>query len=334
MAFVTHSTLSFDRVLVFFVILGLYFKIYWYLRKRGRLSNANDNLTASPTTNKFRRKARSTNGRLVKPSYAIPRAPVPKIDHGKAKRQEQRQTGAAFVGGSPAPWETLRLSGLSRIADVESNIDPGHATVDSSGVPAAMVPIAPLKSFAFSIMTCGPLESEEEDICLPPRLAQVIEATTERPKLALSERGLKRPTFVSPEPSFITARSTLTVSTDVTETPAPSTLSLHFQEKHTPDGSTSPVEKARNDDNSVSDLDIDDQLSMDGSLEGRHRRQFRHASNPYATGHGHTPYRGSVPVAEQRAHRERYETLHGLLTRKAAVLFLLFPLTVSSSVRL
>lgn len=50
--------------------------------------------------------------------------------------------------------------------------------------------------------------------------------------------------------------------------------------------------------------------------------------DPYATGRGHTPYRGPLPIAKRRAREEHYETLHGLLTRKAAMLFLLFPLTV------
>jgi hypothetical protein len=50
--------------------------------------------------------------------------------------------------------------------------------------------------------------------------------------------------------------------------------------------------------------------------------------DPYATGVAHSPYRGPLPVARHRAKQEHFEALQVLLTRKAAMLFLLFPLTV------
>lgn len=53
--------------------------------------------------------------------------------------------------------------------------------------------------------------------------------------------------------------------------------------------------------------------------------------DPYATGVAHTPYRGPSYVARRRAKQEHFEALQVLVTRKAAMLFLLFPLTVRIS---
>jgi len=57
-------------------------------------------------------------------------------------------------------------------------------------------------------------------------------------------------------------------------------------------------------------------------------RPLSSCRDPYATGVGHSPYPGPLPVARRRAKQEHFEALQVLLTRKAAMLFLLFPLTV------
>lgn len=73
-----------------------------------------------------------------------------------------------------------------------------------------------------------------------------------------------------------------------------------------------------------------DSSSVSGT-PGGDARPLSSQRGPYATGAAHTPYQGSLPIARCRAKQEHFEALQVLLTRKAAMLFLLFPLTVRNS---
>ncbi|KAF8317482.1 hypothetical protein DL93DRAFT_2095822 [Clavulina sp. PMI_390] len=263
------------RAVVLSMIIMIYGRIYWFLRKRDRF-------------------AKSVG------LAAIPRAPI----YTAPQNPEDR------------PWERLHLPGLSQFGN--ENDQDGEGTSASSGTGSKQTSATNSSTLLPSNGTEGRAAfAHPLRVLLFPKLRTKFRhfiLGTSQPRNDLSEK----------QPS---GRSERQPSTSSTPSRQPQPLqSQHSNPSIFVSDSMFPSIYGRSQHEAPAPI-TSDSFDLFHALAIWPEASRYGQRDPYATGHGHTPYHGPLPIARQRAKTEYFESLHDMLTRKASTLFLLFPLT-------